>query len=346
MRRLTFDTLESQLQSGQLLRCYLLVGSETFLLQEAKRLIWEAAKQQGFQKGRLWEITNSFEWDQLTFHQNHYDLFHTRCFDELRCSLPSLEPVSKQLTAYITNLSKQPSFTQISIIHCAQPTHLLQKGKGFQQLSQLATVISLDPPSPTQFSRWLVKRLQKIHLTLTTEALSYLEKWTENNLLAAAQVIEKLQLIYEAANTPITLEQVQPILEDQAQFELFTLTESALQGRGERCIRILHYLEETHVAPALILGYLLKTTRLLIALCQGIERQQPLSELFQQQRIWPKQQPLFRQAMQRFGSQELQVLFHLAHQIDRYIKGVEKGPVWNNLQRFALQLSGVGKLTL
>jgi DNA polymerase III delta subunit len=62
--------------------------------------------------------------------------------------------------------------------------------------------------------------------------------------------------------------------------------------------------------------------------------------LFQQYAVWEKQQKGFTQAVKRLKTEDIPVLFRLAYQADRHIKGASSGDSWDSLQKTILYLLG------
>jgi DNA polymerase-3 subunit delta len=337
--RLTVEALEKQLTQRKIATCYLLVSDEYFLLQETRDSIWQVANTQGFSDRQIWEVTPRLDWEQLRLRNSYSDLFH-RAFIELRWVRPLAAEVGEKLQQIVKALTAIPSLGPTIVISCAQGTAKVQQSSWFQALALMTTFVMIEKPSASHLPQWINKQLQRVGLSLTREATLELIQCVEGNLLAARQTIQKLALIYEAFEAPLSVKQLGVALENQATFELFHLTDAVLQGQLTRCMRIIKHIQVTHTPPALVLGYLLKVLRIVAGLRYGLDHQRSLPELFQEYGVWPKQQAGFKQAVQRLQSEDIVVLFSLAHQVDRCIKGAASTSGWSSLQKLSLYLGG------
>ena len=65
----------------------------------------------------------------------------------------------------------------------------------------------------------------------------------------------------------------------------------------------------------------------------------PLADLlFREVRVWGPRQPLFRRALQRVSEGAVTAALAEAARIDRMIKGIGSGDVWNEFLRLGLVL--------
>jgi len=336
--QLNNEALAQKLKLKKLEPCYILGSHETILLQEARQLIWSIAQQAGFQTRHVVDLSVALDWDQLRYQYNTHDLFSERQFIELNCPQLPNESVGQELYDFMTAYQSNASFNRIMVLSFDQFKPNSAQPGWFKQMSQVNTVMFLLSPTQHTFPQWIKQRMHKYGLSLTQEAVIYLVKGTEGNLNAAIQSIEKLTLIYGRVNKQLSIEDLRGILEDEAQFAIFTLNESILQSDDVRTIRILSHFAISNIAPSLVLGCILRLLRCLAALYYR-PAQQSLASLFKEHNIWPKHQAAFQRSISIVQQDDLYRLFNDAHQIDRYIKGLEKGSVWENLQKFCVQLS-------
>lgn len=341
----SLEQLESHLQTP-LVPLYLLSSTEPLLLQEASDAIRVAAKREGIADQQTWQVDQYFNWDRLMQLHMKPSLFQTQSLIELRCANLLPEIGVKTLNAVIGSVSQEE---RILLVNCNQAINKLQKINGFQLLSKTATLLVLKPISFMHFPNWLKTRLTRAGLRLTEDALSQLVAFTEGNLLAAAQAVEKLRLLYSANDLQeipiINATQIQAAIDDSAQFELFSLMEAVFQGKAVRSLHILQYLQETGVAPALVLWSFLREIRQLSMLLYGLMQGQTIEHLFQVHHIWSIRQPMFRQILHRLKIHDLFTLFSLARKVDGCIKGIEVNNVWEALQQLSLQLVDIYPIT-
>ena len=66
----------------------------------------------------------------------------------------------------------------------------------------------------------------------------------------------------------------------------------------------------------------------------------PVDLALKEARVWGARQPLFKRAMQRIGVDQARAALRLAARIDRMVKGIGTGDVWDEFLRLGLLLSG------
>ncbi len=170
------------------------------------------------------------------------------------------------------------------------------------------------------------------------EALAFIADHVEGNLLAAHQEILKLGLLH--GEGALTLEQVQDAVLDVARYDIDKLREAVIEGDPARCARLLEGLEGEGAAPPLVLWALAHETRSLATLCAGRDAGQPLATLFKAERIFdPRRQQAMTRALGRLGQGKLRAALMHAARIDRMIKGLARGDVWDEFLQLALRLA-------
>ena len=78
--------------------------------------------------------------------------------------------------------------------------------------------------------------------------------------------------------------------------------------------------------------------RALAIVTSGLVRKQPIDQLLKDARIWGARQAPFRRALQRLRAPVVSEALSDAARIDRMIKGIGAGDVWNEFLRLGLKL--------
>ncbi len=165
----------------------------------------------------------------------------------------------------------------------------------------------------------------------------------EGNLLAAAQEIDKLQLLY--GNGVITLENLQESVADSARYDVYGLVDAALAGRVGRSIRILNGLKAEGTAAPVVLWALTREIRLLCTLAQQVDQGRPAQQVVAAAReVWDKRKPLVGKGLQRLTLGQWRQLLQLCCVTDRAIKGQERQNPWLLLQRICTTMAGAPAL--
>jgi DNA polymerase-3 subunit delta len=169
--------------------------------------------------------------------------------------------------------------------------------------------------------------------------LEFIAGKVEGNLLAAYQEVQKLALLFPAG--VINFEQVKDAVLDVARFDVFDLGAVVLAGDAARLARTLDGLDGEGVAPPLVLWAMTEEIRtagrVLAALAGGLPLQQALRDL----RIWGPRQNLLQRHINRITQKQIEAALQHAARIDRTIKGLIKGDVWDELLQLGLRFARV-----
>jgi DNA polymerase III subunit delta len=319
--QLRLEQLTSHLQKP-LAPVYLISGDVPLLMQEACDAIRATAQAQGYLERQILQVENNFAWQNLMNAANNFSLFSEKQLLELRVVSNTLgDGGSKAIQAYLA----RPASDKVLLITMGKLDSSAQRAAWFQAVANTGVVMQLWPLEKTQLPSWINQRLVKAGLKIDAAGVQLLADYAEGNLLAAQQEIDKLQLVY-GSNSVIKAEEIAQAINDSARFDVFALSDAALQGDGKRVVRVLNNLKGEGVEPILILWSLARELR-------GL--------LLQQQPVWEKRKTLVRAALQRHSVIYLQQLLKQASVIDQMIKGLAIGNVWNALTDLALALAGV-----
>jgi DNA polymerase-3 subunit delta len=335
--KLRHEQLSSHLKQS-LSSIYFISGDELLLLEEAKNHIYEKARQQGYSEKCVFQIDNHFNWNTFTNESRTLSLFDSKRI--LECRLSSLkigDSGSKAIQAYANNSSAASD--SILLITAGKLDAGTQSSAWFKSLDQHGVIIQIWPLTLQQLPVWLMQRLQQKNIKISSRALQQLVEFTEGNLLAAHQAIEKLHLLY--GNGSLSDEQVTLAITDNASFDVFNLVDTCLQGECKRVLRILSTLIRSGLEPTLIAWSLTREIRSLITLLHGVSKGKSLQELFNTQRVIEKRKPLIQQALKRTNLTKLYVLLRQMGKIDAMIKGAIDGNIENELTTICLSLAGV-----
>jgi len=333
--QLRYEQLNSHVQKA-LAPVYLISGAEPFLIEEGRQIIHTAASKQGYTEKQLWQVESGFSWQQLLTAANSLSLFSNKELIEIRCTNNQLnDAATKILQAYLANIPAD----KILLIITDKLTAAQQKANWHQSLLKQGVVLQIWPLEGEALLQWLKQRLAAVKLTTSIEGLQLLAERAEGNLLAIAQEIEKLGLLYPQQN--LTLENIAEAVNDSARFDVFALSDALLQGNGKRIIRILFSLKEEGVEPILILWAITKEIRALTTIVEQLVLGGNIEKVLLEQRVWDKRKPLVRQALQRHKLNGWHQLLQYASDIDCVIKGLQTGNVWDELVKICLTTAGI-----
>ena len=106
-----------------------------------------------------------------------------------------------------------------------------------------------------------------------------------------------------------------------------------------RLVRILEGLKGEGVAPTLALWALTQEIRTLARLKLGQRKGVALPQLFRDARVWESRQGLVQRALGRLKEAQLVAGLKQAAALDRMIKGLARGDVWDELLQLGLGIA-------
>ncbi len=325
----------SQLQtalSKNLAPLYLLTGDEPLQLGEAADEIRRMAKQAGFLNREILVAEGNFDWKQLLFAADSYSLFADKKLLDLR--VPSGK-FGIDGAKVISHYCEEPPADTLLLISCGKLESASLKSKWFQALDKMGVVVQMMPLAGAELVEWLQQRLKKRGLQVEMAGVKLLASRIEGNLLAAAQEIEKLYVLYGEGQ--LSLAMVENAVADSSRFDVFKLSEAALVGKINRVTRILQALELEGAAAPVVLWAFSKEARALMELKTATNKELVFKKHF----IWDSRKQQINQALTRLSLSQLQQIFILTAQADRQIKGQQAGSYWETLLHIGLTFCGV-----
>jgi DNA polymerase-3 subunit delta len=186
--------------------------------------------------------------------------------------------------------------------------------------------------------QWLAARLKAQGQEVEPEALTFIAERVEGNLMAAFQEVQKLALLF--APGTITFAEVREAVLDVARFDVFQLGEAMIEGDVVRLARMLDGLRGEGAAPPMALWSLAEEIRAIGKLLDGQAAGRPLNSLWREARVWgPVHQGAMQRNLSRFNATQVTQALRHAAAIDRMIKGLRRGDVWDELLQLALRFA-------
>ncbi len=331
--RLKPEQLDQHLAKG-LQPLYLVFGDEPLLAQEAVDAIRARARQEAYAEREVFMVERGFDWQNLLTSGNSMSLFASRRLVEIR--IPSGKPGndgSQALQAYCARL---PADT-VTLVKCPKLDKAAQAGKWFKAMEQAGVVVAVFPVERAQLPAWIGSRLARQQQRAEPQTLQLLADQVEGNLLAAFQEVQKLALLFPAGT--LSFDQVKESVADVARFDVFKLGDALLAGDAARVSRVLDVLRGEGEDPVLILWALAREIRTLAKLRGGMRRGGSLPQLMRDAWIWEARQKLVEQAVKRTSEARLLQGLKRAAGIDRMIKGLARGDVWDELLQLGLTMA-------
>lgn len=325
-----------------LANCYLVFGDEPLQQSESMDAIRLVAKQHGYNEREVFQITPHFEWESLSASVNTFNLFSEKRLIE--CALNEGK-IGKGVADTLAKLATLPTPSNASSILFLFSAPKLdtktQQSKGFAELEKKGITICARPLSTKEALAWIEKRLSMAGFQSTPPVIQALFERTEGNLLAANQVITKLQLCVDPQQTPVlSIEDIQTIIEADTRFTIYDLVDASLSGSVEKTSRIFSSLKKEGVDPILVLWAITREVRTIIALFAKIHDKQVSNALLSEHGIWKHREPLIKRFINRFSLSSLQKILLQSKKIDDVVKGRMQGSAWDFLFSICLTLTG------
>ena len=328
------EKLAAHLQQ-QLLPVYVISGDEPLLVQECADLVRQQARAQGCTEREVIDAgVSRFDWQEIMQHATSMSLFAERKLVEIR--LPSGKPGtegSKALCEYLDMASGDDVLMLVAGKIDKQSTN----SKWYKALDNAGATVQVWPIATRELPRWLQQRVANAGMNIDREAVQLLAERVEGNLLAAVQEIEKLKLLAE--DNRITAEAVTDSVLDNARYNLFEMTDTALAGNAESSLRMLHGLRGEGTEPTVVLWSLAREIRTLYDVQVECDRGASAQQALAGRRVWKNRMGLLQGALQRHDSGSLTELLQQLSDADGSIKGFADGNPWDRLEDLVLQLA-------
>ena len=152
------------------------------------------------------------------------------------------------------------------------------------------------------------------------------------------QEIQKLKIAYPDGN--IKLQEYLNQIDQQSQYSVFGMIDSALQGDSEKVNKIFKSLVEDATPPVILISSLYREIKNLVTMAIELKTNQTIESVLSNHRVWQKRKPLISNALKKHSYQSLQKLLLSLGRIDRSLKGMDNLNVYDELQGVVTSLSG------
>jgi len=331
--QLTSEDLPRHLTSG-LKPLYVVHGDALLLVIEAADTIRTAARAAGYNEREIFVAEQHFKWGELRNSAQSLSLFAERKVVDLR--IPSGKPGiegGKALQEYVEQMSPDV----LTLISLPKLDWTVQKSQWFAALDKHGVMVSADDIPRSMLPRWIAGRLGRQNQTVDAATLEFLADRCEGNLLAAFQEIQKLALLFPEGG--LTFEQVKDAVMDVARYDIFKLSEAMLNGNAGRFARILDGLRAEGTATVLVLWAISEDIRTLGKVLQAAQRGGNIGSALREMRVRRDKQGLIEQAARRIRFPHIERAMQQAARLDKSIKGLRNGDVWDELLQLGLRFA-------
>lgn len=332
--RISSEQLQQHL-ARELKPLYAVFGDETLLALEASDRIRARARAEGHTERDVLTVDAGFKWSELAFTGNSQSLFASRRVLELR--VPTGKPGTEGSEALQSYCEGLPPDT-VTLVVLPGVDWRSQKSGWFEALDRAGIVIEAKPVTRKALPEWIAGRLRAQGQEADKETLDFIADRVEGNLLAAHQEVQKLALLFPAG--AIAYEQAREAVLDVARYDVFNLGEALLEGNVLHLARMMDGLRGEGVAPPLVLWAIAEEIRTIGRVLDGVAAGKAPPQLWRDVRVWGNtHQQLMQQNCRRFTKEQVETAIAHAAKVDRMVKGLIRGDVWDELLQLGLRFS-------
>ena len=314
---------------------YVIHGDEPLQSLEAADAIRASARARGYAEREVLAAERGFDWNRLLVSGASLSLFSSKKLIELR--IPGGKPGTEGAAAMVQYCAT-PSPDVLTIVTLPRLDRRAQDTAWFKALTQAGVLINTFQVERMQLPQWIAARLARQQQKADRETLQFLADCVEGNLLAAHQEIQKLGLLFPAGE--LALESVRSAVLNVARYDAFKLNEAMLAGDRARLARMLDGLKSEGEAPPKILWVLAEEIRAVAKVQAGMASGENVQQVFRAYRIWgDTRQRLVTEAARRLQPAALGRALQHAARIDRTVKGLARGDVWDELLQLCLRFA-------
>ncbi|NQY51040.1 MAG: DNA polymerase III subunit delta [Colwellia sp.] len=280
---------------------WLVFGDEPWQKDNSLAVIKKYAKNQGFSEIIRFSSDTSFDWQQLLDEYQALSLFASQRIIEIELTTVKVgDAGNKALLALAERLTQDFNSGNapqdvMFIFHGAKLDAASANRKWFKSLTQLGCYLPLYDIELKAMPQWLSNQARQRKLNVSGELNALLVELFEGNLLALAQELDKLGLLF--GSQAISIEQAEQLLLKQAKFNPFQVIDALLRGDCAKCIVMLDQLQQEGMAPAQLIWVFHKEINQLYTMLNQLAQGENMADIYKQYRIWDKRKPLYQHAL-------------------------------------------------
>ncbi len=303
---------------------FILGGNETFLIEQFRQQFkhtWLTNNKVDAVEYQRIDIVQAQDWQQVASAFGNYSLFSTVTIIDVLYDKKTLDQDSKH---FIRDYLERADPSCLLLLHLPQ---LSSTNLKFLTDDPRAAVCPVKTPEKSIVERWISDELQAHykHFSATLPRLIY--QYTQANLLACSQVIEKIKLAEDSRNQ-LTEKSVLLQLENQCNYQLYELSDTCLMGNTGKALLVFRYALEHRYERTLILWILTQEIRLLLQLNESKKQtNNSWQAIIKQLKIWPNRVHLYQNALQRLDKKTLTSLLSWCSKLDQDIKTTQTNQI-------------------
>lgn len=329
--KLYAERLPEQL-SRQIAPIYLIAGPERLIVEEAADEVRKACRAQQIDERIRLTADARFKWDELGQSTETGSLFASRRLVELR--LPTGKPGTeggKVIRKWI-----EDQHDDVLLIICDQWDMAQERSAWVKAIEKAGVYVPAWSIKPAQLPRWIAQRLNSRGLQAGNDVCDFLAERLEGNLLAAAQEVDRLALLFPRSR--LELDEVRKAVADSARFDAFRLAELVMTGHAGAALRCIRGLRESDTPEPAVLWALGRELEIALVVARRSQRESP-QRVFADLKVWQSRQPPIEACIRRNGPRRLAAAIGRLSRLDLLSKGQVEGEFWLELERLCAGLA-------
>lgn len=316
---------------------YLVFGEEPLQRMEAIETLRQKANQQGYLRLRF-EVTAQFDWENFKVELNSLNLFSEKRLIECHLAEGKVGKIGAEALTQI--LKPFPPEVVFLFIFSDKLDTAVAKSVWFTTLERMGISVVASPIPQSELKAWLKRRCAANDLIINDEAIDCLQTYTEGNLLASGQAIEKLKFIQQDDKIPIQVQDILNLVGVDTHFSLFEFADAVLSGSPQRTIQVFTSLRDEGIELILILWVLTREVRNIIPLARLALKGPLTAQAVKEQGVWQHRVPLVTAFLKRCPLSNLHSALIRAQHIDGLIKNNQQIDGARALLSLSLMLTG------
>ena len=329
--KLFAERLPDQL-ARQLAPVYLIAGPERLIVEEAADQVRKVCRQQQIDERIRLTADRSFKWNELGQSTETGSLFASRRLVELR--LPTGKPGAEGGKVIRKWIEEQHD--DVLLIICDQWEMSQERAAWVKAIDKAGVYVPAWNIKPHQLPRWIGQRLKSRSLGGDDEICRFLAERLEGNLLAAAQEVDRLALLFP--DSQLALERVREAVADSARFDAFRLAEMVMTGRAGGALRCIRGLRESDTPEPAVLWALGRELEIALGVARRSRGESP-QRVFADLGVWKSRQAPIEACIRRNGERRLAQGVARLSRLDLLSKGQIPGDFWQELERLCVAMA-------
>jgi DNA polymerase-3 subunit delta len=307
---------------------YIITGEDPFLQTQVRYTIKQSWLMKGICDTSVLTVSNK-DWDKAFENANNYSLFSELMLLDIRCNQKSIDTASK--TTILNYLNNYNDKTLIIISAPYVPSKQLKWLLDHKN----AVLINVTTYNKSEFLHWIKTQFESKNILFEVTIPELIYQYSQNNLLSASQLIEKLSLIYTNKET-ISEAQVIEYLTNDCEYPVYDLADACLSGNPQKSIDVIRKISQNRAEPLYILWVLSQEIRLLIQLKKLVHNKVSFSKACAELKIWSNRVGFYEKAFIRLTLEQLYTIITLCGHIDETIKTISHANIWGKIEQLAL----------